>query len=232
MDRSILIGLPTYDGTSHSRIHIVRLLKNAPCELQFLEMRTSVLPYNFNILWTATLNHRPRFTDFLLWHADVLPQGEQWLSVLLSERDRVKADVISAVIPIKNEQGMTSTARDTDFWNPDRYSLAEVNAMTEPTWTTPDLLLNTGLMLVDFTKPWVEQVHFQFHDRIVKDEDGKFKAQFAPEDWDFSRQCHTLGLSVYATKAVPVLHRGVYDYPSNGVWGFETDKAYREAMKD
>jgi len=226
VDRSILIGLPTYNGESSNRLCIVKLLKSSPVVISTIELRVSILPHNFNILWAAALNNRPQITDFLLWHADVLPQGDHWLKTLLDERDRVGADVISSVIPIKNEQGMTSTALDTSLWSPRRYSLKEVHDQPEPTWTAPGLLLNTGLMLVDFTKPWVEKVWFQFHTKIIQQADGAFKAKVIPEDWDFSRQCHKLGVPIYATKSVVIHHRGTYDFPSDGVWGLETDKEH------
>lgn len=235
----VVVGLPTYDGTRENGIPLARLLKhyNPEVIVNLIELKTSALAFGFNIIWANMLNlrshptHPP--THFLLWHADVLPQGDTWLDTMLSEMERVGADVLSAVIPIKNEQGMTSTARETDDpWRPLRYTTTEISVMRENTFTEPGILLNTGLMLVDFRKPWVEEVCFTMHDRIAKGADGKFKASFQPEDWDFSRQCRAKGLNLYATKAFPVVHMGKTAFRSDQVWGFATDEEFRRQTKD
>lgn len=228
----VLVGAPTYDGTRYNSIALARLLRGqAPDTLvNLVEFSGSVLTYSFNALWAAALNLRAAevpVTHFLLLHADIQPEQDNWLEIMLNEMARTKAEVLSAVVPIKNDKGLTSTAWDTDPWLPLRFSTTEIEAIKEPTWTQPDLLINTGLLLVDFTKPWVEKIVFHMHDTIVKDASGRFQARFAPEDWDFSRQCHALGIPVYATKAVTVGHVGRAVYSSRNVWGYPTDLASR-----
>jgi len=184
-------------------------------------------------VWAAALTFRDPaqcavpVTHFLLWHADIVPVEEGWLAAMLAEMERVDADVLSAVVPIKNIQGMTSTARDTDQWNPLRYSTTEIHAKKELTWTEPDLLVNTGLMLVNLRNPKFEQIVFTMKDRIAKNADGVYKPYFSPEDWNFSRQCRALGIPVWATKAIRLRHMGLSGYPSDEVWGYPTDTAYR-----
>lgn len=234
MRTHVLVGAPTYDGTRHNALALARLLRLPPKDVlvNLIEYSGSVLCYAFNSLWANALNLRTcevPVTHFLLMHADIVPEQENWLQIMLDEQRRVGADVLSAVVAIKNDQGMTSTAWDTDLWNPMRFSTTELAQMTEPTWTQPDLLVNTGLMLVDFTKPWVEHVCFTMKDRIVKDEAGRFKAQFVPEDWNFSRDCHSRGASLYATKAVTVTHLGRAGYSTRNAWGYLTDLDYRAA---
>lgn len=237
--KHVVIGLPSYDGTRYNGMALARLLKNPPPDLliNLIELRTSALAFGFNILWANVLNFRQHPTHppthYLLWHADVVPQTENWLGIMLSEMERVGADVLSAVIPIKNELGMTSTAREADppnRWRPLRYTLTEVSVMADPTWTAPGLLVNTGLMLVDLRKDWVERVHFTLNDRIYRGSDGKWRASMEPEDWNFSRQCHALGVSLYATKAIVVDHVGTTNYRSSNVWGYPTDIEYMKAI--
>lgn len=234
MQTHVLVGAPTYDGTRHNSLPIARLLRHPPKDVlvNLIEYSGSVLCYAFNSLWANALNLRTceaPVTHFLLMHADIVPEQDRWLEIMLSEQARVGADVLSAVVAIKNDHGMTSTAWDTDTWNPLRFTTTEISQMSELTWTQPDLLVNTGLMLVDFTKPWVEEACFTMKDRIVKGEDGRFKAQFVPEDWNFSRDCHAKGVGVYATRAVTVMHVGRAGYSTKNVWGYPTDLEYRAA---
>lgn len=236
----VIVGLPCYDGTRFNGMQIARLMKQPPKDtlVNLIELKTSALAFGFNILWANMLNYRqhPEYppTHYLLWHADVQPMTEDWLGVMLHEMEAVKADVLSAVIPIKNDLGATSTSVETDNpWRPRRYSQAEVHKMTVNPWTEPGLLINTGLMLVDFRKPWVEQIAFTMHDRVIYDEDEKtWKAQFQPEDWDFSRQCHKLGVSVYATKSILTNHIGFSAFRSDHIWGFASDEEYLAAQDE
>lgn len=232
---SLFIGLPTYDGRRENGMAVARVLKETKPEyVGLVEFKGSLLSHSFNSLWASALNMRTGPVPvqyFLLWHADVIPRTPGWLNVFFLEMEKHGADVLSAVIPIKNELGMTSTARDTDRWEPRRYSTTEVKAMAEPTWTEPDLLVNTGLMLVDFTKPWVEQICFTINDEIRHCPDGKWRAYAEPEDWGFSRQAHKLGASIFATKAVHVDHVGSKFYSNQDAWGFADTEAWRESLK-
>src|SRR5689334_10761696 len=66
---------------------------------------------NFNSLWCKALNSRERdgWTHFAMIHSDVLPE-EWWLDTLLVEMARAHADVLSVVLAIKDNRGVTSTA--------------------------------------------------------------------------------------------------------------------------
>lgn len=228
----VLIGAPTYDGTRYNSLAMARVLRDEIPDtlVNLIEFSGSVLTYSFNSLWAAALNLRQAevpVTHFLLWHADIMPEPNNWLEIMLGEMKRTGAKVLSAVAPIKNDKGMTSTARDTDLYHPLRYTVTELSQMTEPTWTEPDLLINTGLMLVDFSAPWVENICFTMTDKIEKNADGKYRVYFTPEDWNFSRSCRALGIPVHATIAVTINHIGRASYSSANVWGYPTDEAYR-----
>jgi GT2 family glycosyltransferase len=138
-----------------------------------------------------------------------------------------KADVLSVVIPIKNEKGLTSTALDVGIgdedshWRVKRLTLTEIYNDYEPTFTHEKLLVNTGLMLVDLRKPWVENVWFAFEDKIIPDPKvpGNFKAVGVSEDWFFSRRARELGAKLYATREISVLHSGTNEFSNASAWG-------------
>lgn len=195
-------------------------------EIHHAEINGSLLTWCFNSLWAMALNLKEEsgLDYFLLWHADVKPVTEGWLETLIKELRDAEGDVISAIVPIKDARGLTSTARDSDPFRPIRITQHEAVNILPVSWTSEDVLLNTGLMLVDFSKPWVYDVCFTMQDRIVRRGDGKFIADIEPEDWNFSRQLHRKGLKLVATRAVTVEHFGVGTWRSDQVWGWETDR--------
>jgi hypothetical protein len=213
----IFVALPTYDGTRHNAASLVELAHGEQ-KTALAEGNVSLLAYNFNTFWADALNHRPEMTHFLMLHSDVVP-APGFLGILMSEMQRVQADVLSVVIPIKSKEGLTSTALETsDRWKPRRLSMSEVFERQE-SFTEDGLLVNTGLMLVDFRKPWVEKVHFTVNDSIRRKPDGTFEAVVEPEDWNFSRQVRALGGTAWATRKVQVLHVGASAYGNSGPWG-------------
>jgi hypothetical protein len=217
LTRMIFVALPTYDGTRHNAASLVELAQGEP-KAALAEGNVSLLAYNFNTFWADALNHRPEMTHFLMLHSDVVP-APGFLGALMAEMRRVEADVLSVVIPIKSKDGLTSTALETDDrWKPRRLSMSEVFEREE-TWTEHGLLVNTGLMLVDFRKPWVEKVHFTVNDAIRQNPDGRFEALVEPEDWSFSRQVRALGGVTWATRKVHVLHIGTTAYGNSNPWG-------------
>lgn len=197
---------------------------------------------NFNDLWRGALNSRGYgWTDFAMCHIDVQPLGF-WIDGLVRERISSGADLLSAVLPIKDPRGLTSTAlhRPEDgmmrrltmheLWSkiPDITFDGPMAAKAlglEGEW---ELLASSGLWICDFTKPWVEQVWFEDADRIVfNPENGLFETSWVSEDWVFSSMLLSLGLKVMATKAVPAVHWGRIDFGNFRAWG--TEKTDSEA---
>ncbi len=169
-------------------------------------------------------------------HADM---GAQpcWLDTLRDEMEKYGADVISTIVPIKDDRGLTSTAIDNpdDPWIVRRITMKE--ALNLPT-TFGDkeaggpLLLNTGLWLVKLG-PWCLEenedgtIKHRFHirDTIRREKNaGRRVARVQPEDWDFSRQMRRAGLKLAATRAVRVEHHGDTFYPNDIAWGWDTDR--------
>ena len=204
---------------------------------------SSLLEHTFNHLWCAALNARKTFKIdyFAMLHADIEPMPG-WCDVAISELRRVGADVISAVVPFKNGTGWTSTGLGEKHWPrnavsanerarkltmtevynlPETFSAAEVD---------PDkvLLVNSGCWLCDFTQPWVEKICFAIHSKNYLGSDGNWHSATRGEDWDASYQFFDLGLRVFATRKIQVVHYGEFGYANfPEPWGAEqTDQAY------
>ena len=193
----------------------------------------SLLAANFNGFWCNALNDR--YDYFLMLHADISPQPG-WLDILMSEMKATGADVVSVVVPLKDEHGLTSTAigEPGNNWNPRRrLTMTEVHALPETFDIAqagyPDdvLLVNTGCFLVDLSKPWCRaakddgtaEFFFTINDRITFNASGQAKEDVEPEDWYASRQWARLGAKVVATRKVAVNHRGTFDFTNAYAWG-------------
>jgi hypothetical protein len=74
---------------------------------------------NCNALWVSALNERRRNPDlkwFAMLHADVEPMAPWWLDTLIDEAETHKADMVSAVVPMKNPSGLTTTVLAMPDW--------------------------------------------------------------------------------------------------------------------
>lgn len=178
---------------------------------------SSILPLTFDMAWAEALNRRNGVEGehgpidyFVMLHSDINPQ-KGWLDILVSKCIRYGADIVSALVPIKNEMGLTSTALDQgNLWKPRRLTMTE--AMQLPPDFSAEtleheynqfgtLLANTGCWIADFSKPWVTATKedpenpantilansFHFSNRIRIDADGRAIAEVIPEDWHFSK---------------------------------------------
>lgn len=203
-----------------------------------LECSFSGANHTFNTLWAAalTLRKEHKASYFAMIHADINPE-QHWLDTLIDEMKCHQADVISAVVPIKSEEGVTSTALDNgNLWHNRRLTMAEVMDLPE-TFSSQDvgypLLVNNGLWVCDFTQPWIESFVFETLNRIGKTPDKHFIAQAIYEDWIASRRWNDLGLKVYATRKVKLSHGGderCNNYTSWGTWTH--DQAFSPAMAE
>lgn len=197
----------------------------------------SLLAHVFNVLWLQALVTKPKVNAewWAMLHSDVIPAGG-WLDTLIEEAEEHKADVVSAVLPIKDRRGVTSIAIDdpADPWAPlRRLTMREVFRLPE-TFDAADcgypgnaLLINTGCMVVNLKAPWVDEFPgFEIRDTIRNLPDGSRTAMCAPEDWNFSRWLHQRNIKYVATRKVHADHVGEHRYPNDSVWGEETDPAY------
>jgi hypothetical protein len=240
---AILIGIPTYDHTLLAGLHQALSTEGQQpgCPPYKIAIKaSSLLAFAHNALLCTALNNRPDISHLLINHADVVPEPG-YLRLMYEEMLRKDAGVVSAVIPIKDNKGLTSTALlpdgDTEWmqqprsYKRRRMTMREV--MTLPATfeardvaqlfgADPDraaLLVNTGLMLIDVQQPWSERVYFQINDTVCQDERGKFVADVEPEDWFFSRQLARLGVKAVATRKVKVTHYGRAPFANDSAWG-------------
>lgn len=231
----VFIGVPSYDGRINMAVPngiYGCTSRGVLASLQFGSQ--SWLTRNFNNLYAQALNERATkgITHFLMWHEDIEIATRNWLDTMFDLMFHNHADVLSVVVPIKTMDGLTSTALDETvgdydpYWRVRRLTMHEVYNDYPSTFTAPNLLVNTGLMLVDIRKEWAEKVWFEFDDKILRDEKtGKFKAVGVPEDWNFSRKALRLGAKLWATREVTVIHHGRHQFGNERAWGTEkTDR--------
>ena len=186
------------------------------------------IEHNFNMMFCDALNGRDehRLTHFAMIHSDIGTQPG-WLNVLLDEMDRVNADVMTTVIPIKDLRGLTTTGiRYPGVWGTRRFTMREVNRLPE-TFSIADtdepdqiLAINTGLWVARIpVGGWCDRFPgFTCKHKIVE-EQGRRVPWFDSEDWLFSDWLHEQGLRVFATRKAKCFHRGGNDFSNEGTWG-------------
>ena len=221
-----------------------------------LEMSTSLGIRCFNMLLCDVLNARRQhpLTHLAMIHDDICPDAG-WLDTLLAELDSCGADMLSAVVPIKNPTGVTSTAVDMEGapWVVRRltmheaFGLPETFTLNDIPWRLPGsrLLVNSGLWVCRLGD-WTERVFprdnptgeartaglfFQDHARIVQLPGGEYVAEDISEDWDWSRQLDALGLTLAATRKVGLYHERP-EFSNRHPWGvWETDQGYAKCQE-
>lgn len=233
-ERSTFIALPHYgELTPESLPGLTMPSQRSRVILQL--GHGSLLALVFNRLWCQALNDRQerRLTHFAMHHADV-QAPPCWLDTLIDEQERAGADILSVSLPIKDGRGLSSTGiRRPDTGEIRRLTMKELHELPA-TFSAKDidpsqwLMINTGLWVCDFTRPWVEEVCFSILDQTCRDGRGNFEARTLPEDWNFSGWAARQGLKVYATRIIPAVHHGRAAYPNDTVWGdWPTDRGDR-----
>jgi len=218
----VYLGLPTYGNVINENAITAFLSATSRKLIEgFCCQSYSILPRSFNLMYAQALNLRSRgITHFCLWHSDIFPKTEFWLDKMADLMEANQADVLSVIVPLKENSGLTSTAiDDKSEYRVTRVTLHEAYNEYPPTFTHEKLLLNTGLMLIDIRKQWAEKCYFTFDEKIVKNEKGEFKAVGMSEDWYFSRQALALGAKLYATREIELEHFGNARYPNTHAWG-------------
>lgn len=224
------IACPTYDGRLD--FFTAKALFETPSKSARYILQAgqfSLLNLNCNRLWCEALNLRERFPKlkwFAMLHSDIIPEP-YWLDKLIRLAEENNAIMMSAVIPIKDDSGATSTALDNpiDGWMMYRILMDDFRFKDLPktfdiaaackalnVQTPQRLLLNTGCMVVRIDQPWAEDIIFKSEERIVKTNAGKAKDIFVAhsdsEDWNFSRQVANHGKTM-ATLEVKADHIGL-----------------------
>lgn len=208
--KKLYLCLPLYSSMVHVGV-AKRFFRatSANAEVHPMISKSSLLASGFNHHWVAA--HAEQFDYFIMLHGDVEPVDPMWVDILLEEMVLHEADIVSAVIPIKNDCGLTSTAigKPDTPWIRQRLSLKQCLSLPK-TFSAADvgvpekpLLVNTGCMLVNLSKEWSGHAHF-----TVRDQVNHGSVECEPEDWYFSRRAWELGAKAYATTALRVQHHG------------------------
>lgn len=228
----IVLGMPGYDGRvqGSSAIAFWHLASRDMANVDCVYRGGSLLASNFNRLWVYALNavHQGEHVEyFAMLHDDIGPEP-YWLDILINELEEKNLDVLSAVVPIKDRRGITSTALAGNIpWVQfSKLTMHDVYQLPE-TFTEKDvgrpLLLNTGCWVMKWNQEICRQLKFEIRDRVVFNTQlGCYQSQTEPEDWHFSRQCNELGLKIGATRKVRLEHAGAMKFTNDHVWGTDT----------
>lgn len=230
----VFIALPTYNGYHKSQSLFGLMLASERAQICYELGNASLLDTNFNNLVCKGRNSRGEcpWTHWGMHHADI-SAPPFWLDTMLGEMARVGADVLSAVVAIKDARRTTSTGTIEQNGSIRRLTLKEIHKLPE-TFSAADLpiigihtplVVNTGLLLLRFTEPWADEFQFNIGSGILKKPNGKFSTVMMPEDWNFSHWCNLKGLRLFATRKVFVQHWDGGVAWDNGVHedGWETD---------
>ncbi len=200
----IFLALPSYGSVEHELIKTVSHASKSP--FIFSTSSSSLLTDNFNCLWCEFMNGD--YTHFAMLHSDISAES-LWLDKLKEEMDRVNADVLSVVIPIKDSSGETSTAIKGSDGKVQRIALKHLQDYPE-TFSDEDsggtLLVNTGLWIAK-KGDWCSKFP-GFHTLSDIYFDGTWKKRCVSEDWLFSQWAKQQGLKVYATRKIQATHIG------------------------
>jgi GT2 family glycosyltransferase len=239
---NVFLGTITHSGLIDHRMAAMFFAHATERGVLHRLLPSSLLASACNNLWCSALNNREAhdLRWFALLHADVVPE-KNFVDKLIRIAEEHDADVLSAVIPIKDESGVTSTALsgpDPNF--PGTFDVfdafhalsttlpLELQIPLQGDWNSnlaPRLLVNTGCMICRLDRDWCSKAYFTINDRITQEIGGLFNHWVEPEDWFFSRLVADLGGKVMATRAVTVEHLGGIPYRSNKVWGNNIDAA-------
>lgn len=242
MEQSVFLALPHPGQVSGESLP--GLLWPTKHKLMIAPGKCSVLTVNFNNLWCEALNNRGplKLTHFTMHHSDIAAP-EWWVDTLVEEMARVGADVLSAVVPLKDDRGLTTTAVGSDPDSIRRLTLREAHRLPE-TFCIDDipgrepnrrLLINTGLWICRFTEKWVEPPTFPGFKQLdalrpKAGFPGHFEAVGLSEDWGFSQWAWNQKLRVFATRKLALTHYGMFGWDSSERGNWETDLG--DARKD
>lgn len=213
----LIVGVPSYNGMigKYTMLGILQASATPGTVGGWHIESGSLLTWNMNKILAQAFNQMKQgVTHLAILHTDIVVESK-WADKMIGIMEDKKADIVSVVIPIKDMTGDTSTAlymgEKDGSWDIHRLTLKQCWSRGK-SFTEKNLLVNTGLMMIDLRKDWITGLQFTIEDRIIQDKEGKFIARVFPEDWNFSLQAQRKGASVWATNEVKAQHYG------NGMW--------------
>lgn len=227
----IYLCMPTY-GYTHPRAW--QAFNNVLSHRMDIYPLRETLDYSnlgecFNIMYGNALNLQFEgvpITRFVMLHNDVAPENLSWLDTLLQDMDDQKADLVSAVSPVKNNSQFVSIAHydPSAVWGiGHQLSLKDVAKLPQVFGDKDNrFLVNTGCMVIDLTKSWRHTVNadnelicaFNIKSALVQTVEAKgvrYRSRTLTEDWGFSAALHRLHAKVCATRRIRLKH-----YDRNG----------------
>lgn len=248
--KRVLLGIPSNGTLSIGTSQAIHHASDRDLDLGVVHAGSSLLAMNFNALWCTALNSSPRPDYFAMLHSDIVP-APGWIDTLIEDLESGPYDVVSAVVPIKDANGWTSTGLgryrdcvetvlvgDREHRRITTKELQSLPAVFETKHVRElfesamgFLTINTGCWIARFgAAPWVETFPgFNIEDRIVRKEDGSFEARVWPEDWKFSEGLASDSIPYAATQNVNLTHVGVNHFGSRQKWGKDHDSWGRMA---
>lgn len=206
----VFVGVPAYGGLHQNCLAgLMAASLVRPFTVNALD--TSLLAHTFNSLWVQCLNSG-EYTHFAMAHNDIeAPSG--WVDQLIDELG--DAEVISAVVRIKDHRRLVSTAVLRDDGAIRQLSLDDLAGLPPtfgPTLWGGKLLVNSGLWVARLG-PWARAFPgFRINSGIVALPTGELVARCRSEDDNFSRWCHANGVRLLASQSLPVVHHGVIGF--------------------
>lgn len=245
--KSVLIGIPVHKAESSVGTMVSALMAGSQKYVVRHQITgISLLANNFNRLFCSSWAAGVDF--FVLMHSDVGVSvrdgfGGSWLELLIDRLQEHKLAALSAVVPIKSMDGLTSTALQLRKDSPHvlrRLSMAEMHSLPNNLITRADvcrvfgvpedeagaLFINTAVLAIDlrsFDWAGVRWPGFQISDQIAWNTANVPMAFVDPEDWAMSRWLHGQGWPYAATKELIVDHHGGMAFSSQGNWGRAMD---------
>jgi hypothetical protein len=194
------------------------------CYVSVLKATSSFSSMTFNLAFAEMLQRRDagRCDYFAMVHSDVAAEAG-WLDRMLAEMHAADAGLISAVMPIKEPGGRTSTAIGVagNRWVAKRFLSLDDLAKLPPTFGPEHvcepgevLLVNNGCMVARADLPCWDSWEFNTYSRIVKRPDGGRHVEGRSEDYEMSHHIHDAGVRYVATYAVSVGHQGFVTWPN------------------
>lgn len=238
---NVFLGTMTHDGKlDYMMAKAFYMTPTRERAVFYMPRQSSLLAQAYNHLWCQAMNLRDtqNLKFFAILHADIVPE-DFWLDKLIAELEKHDADVMSAVVPIKESIGVTSTAISgpdgfirsqrltmKQIWHPEFPETFSINTVPNIYINaTSHLLVNTGCFVARLDREWCPRVHFTINDRIRTGIGGLLVSEVESEDWFFSRRVAEEGGKVMATRTIKLDHMGGRAYKSNEVWGSDVDPA-------
>jgi hypothetical protein len=248
----VFLAIPSHDQRIHYSVATAIIQASSKFNLWRQFGCTSLLAHNFNQLYASALNLREKhkLKWFVMLHSDVAPLEANWLDRLINTAEKLDADLLSVVMPFKDDSGISSTAVSDPYnpWTPyARLTMQQLATLPEHfdfktvydhftgecikehlrmPGMSPDaqLLVNSGCMALRIDRDWSWRAAFNINDEIIHHE-GQYKAVVRSEDWNLSEQVANIGGRVYATRAIKAVHiGGNVKYHNNAVWGQHMDQ--------